>query len=276
MSEKAKKYSFEEMIIQCCKSDEFKLRKWIKKVLTRSGFSIQEDNYESDRRGQYSGIHNLLAIRGKNAKVCLVAHTDVCRDHRGGPSIAPEPVIKVDEFGGKRIIQDKTCKTQVGGDDRLGVAINMWIALNTGYDMGMLFTTDEEVGIVSAQRVRFPELMEFELLCQVDRGRHSRQIVTNIGGLELCNEEVAEKLIKISEEMGIPRYQISGLITDVYAIRRNKMCKQAINLTCGYYSAENRDEWICIEEARDTVKFVSSIIQKYDIGEVLIAEKLCA
>jgi hypothetical protein len=169
----------------------------------------------------------------------------------------------------KQIIQDRDCEVQVGGDDRLGVAINSWIALNTGYDLGLLFTTDEEVGVVSAEYVHFPELLDFDLLLQVDRGNRSHQLVKSIGGEELCSFNTAKRLIEISKNIEHPRYIVDGMLTDVLALKINNMCKEAVNMTCGYHNSigAQKNEYIDIQEAKDTLQYVSSIIQYYDLRQ---------
>jgi hypothetical protein len=263
------KHSFENFIAQCCKSREWDLRTFLKRVLSKAGFTIQEDDYKTHRGPQYNNVHNMLAIRGK-PRVCLVAHTDVCRDHAyGSPNV--DPIIKTHSIQGeiRSIIQDRYCNVQVGGDDRLGVAINTWIALNTGYDLALLFTTDEEVGLVSAEQVKFPELLEFDILLQVDRGNHSDQLVTTIGGCQLCSEITARRLLKISEDINLPRYRVNGMMTDVLAIKTNHMCNDAVNMTCGYHNSigADQDEYIDIQESKDTVKYVSNIIKYYYLNE---------
>jgi hypothetical protein len=265
------KHSFEQFIMNTCKAREWDLRTFLRRVLTNAGFTIQEDDYISDRASMnpnYKSVHNMLAIRGE-PKVCLISHTDTCRDHEKINPPDVEPVIKKAMKDGKetRIIQDKFCMNQVGGDDRLGVSINTWIALNTGYDMALLFTTDEEIGNEGADHVNFPELMNYELLAQVDRGNRSDQIVNEIGMTQLCSNQMLNRLIKISEEMGSPRYSVSGMMTDVLSIKRRGKCKEAINMTCGYHNSigNQRDEYIDINEAKSTMKFVSEIIKYYDL-----------
>lgn len=260
------KYSFENFIMQCCKAKEWDLRKFLKHKLIKTGFEIKEDDFRSYRGGKYSTVHNMLATRGRNPRVCLVAHTDVCRDHAyGAPDV--DPAIKIKQSAGelRPIIQDRHNKFQVGGDDRLGVAINTWIALNTGYDMSLLFTTDEEVGVVSAEYLKFPELLSFDLLVQVDRGNHSHQLVTAIGGWQLCTERTARRLLNIASEIELPRYTVNGMLTDVLAIKSNRMCKEAVNMTCGYHNSygADKDEYIDIQEAKDTMRYVSNIVQYY-------------
>lgn len=286
--------SFEEFIIQCCKASEPQLRKWIKKVLPRYGFTIQEDNYLSERvssQKEFATVHNMLAIRANKGdpRICLVAHTDVCRDHKrmdsdvifyGNPANCPkhakmvEPIIKhveleEEDTGTQRlVIQDKNSNTQVGGDDRLGVAINLWIALQTGYNLALYFPTDEEVGLKSARMVEFPELKEYDLCIEVDRGNHSNELVNKIHSTALCDYDTTTRLLSIAYDVGHPRTLVNGNGTDVYALKERKMCKNAVNMTCGYHSSHGSgpNEYIDIEEARHTMYYVSAIIRDYELN----------
>lgn len=288
---------FEHHIMQCCKAPEWELRKFLKKVLIRAGFQIFEDDYKSERvekDSRYAGVHNMVAIRG-NPNVCLVAHTDVCRDHEELRSESRyggygeyhywmydrhdedtskvkiprkvEPVIKKVEHEGKirRVIQDKECRLQVGGDDRLGVAINTWIALNSGYDLGLYFPTDEEIGLKSARACEMPQLKDFSLLVQVDRGNHSDELVIKIGGEILCSYDTAVRLLEIAYDNNMPRAPVTGLATDVYALKTKGQCKEAVNMTCGYHHSHSAspNEYIEIDEARATMRYVAEIVKNY-------------
>jgi hypothetical protein len=287
--------AYEYHIIQCCKNDEWVLRSWLRKVLGRAGFTIYEDGYQTDRikkDKRYSTVHNMLAIRGDKPKVCLVAHTDVCRDHdssrynimgeyswmadREEESVGAksqmsnqkvEPVIKMVEHEGKmrRIIQDKDCKLQVGGDDRLGVAINTWIALNTGYPMGLFFPTDEEIGLKSAGACEMKELKQFELCVQTDRGNHSNQIVFKISNEVLIQYDNAVRLLEIAYDIGLPREPVNGMSTDVYALHKKGIINDAINLTVGYHASHGSSsgEYIEVSEARDAMKYVNAIVKDF-------------
>lgn len=291
---------FERHIIQCCKAPEWELRKWLRKVLTRAGFEIFEDNYRSERTSKdkrYESVHNMIAVRG-NPNVCLVAHTDVCRDHEdlradsrfGGYGEyhhwmhnrhenessgsaervrKVEPVIKKVEQDGKirRVIQDKNCTSQVGGDDRLGVAINTYIALNTGYDLGLYFPTDEEIGLKSARACEMQRLKDFDLLVEVDRGNHSDELVIKISNEILCSYDTAVRLLEIAYDNGMPRAPVTGMSTDVYALKGRGMCREAVNMTCGYHHSfsASPNEYIDIDEARSTMRYVAEIVKDYYI-----------
>lgn len=264
------KNTFEDFIIDCCKLNEWTLRDELKTLLTENGFTIVEDEYKSplNKGEKYNTIHNMLAIRG-TPRVCLVAHTDVCRDYNGEIPPEVEPVIK-EQFG-KSIIQDKDCKTQVGGDDRLGVAINTWVAIKGKEDLALLYTTDEEAGVISASQLRLEQLKGYELLVQVDRGNRSNQLVSHISGRRLCANNVVQRLLQISLDIGLPRYEVEGFLTDVLAIKRNGMCKDAVNMTCGYHQSygDQPDEFIDIEEAKQTLEYVNSIVNYYTAGKDL-------
>lgn len=261
---------FEAFIIKCCSLSEWDLRAFLQEELGAAGFTIQKDDYQSWRPGKFKTITNMLAIRGESPSICLVAHTDVCRDHGVNPKIKYllSPIVKA--RGNKRIIQDRYCKVQTGGDDRLGVAINTWIALNTGYDMGLLFTTDEEIGAISADYANFKELNDFEILVEVDRGNHSNQLVTSISGHRLCSPEVAQRLLRIAEQTGNPRTPVQGLLTDVLCIKKNNMCKNAVNMTCGYHNSygSSANEFIDVKEAEETRNYVNEIIKNYELEHI--------
>jgi hypothetical protein len=294
------KHGFENFMMQCLKAPEAQFRRWLHKVLTRAGFEIFEDAYESDRASKdssYKTVHNMLAIRGNKPNICLVAHTDVCRDHemlresRYGSMgeyshfnqgrhtsadeilkrapVLVEPVIKswIDERGPHRIIQDKNCKIQVGGDDRLGCAINTYIALNSGYAMGLLFTTDEESGLKSARVCDFPQFKDFELMAQVDRGNNSNEVVIKISGDILCTYETAAGLLEIAYDIGLPRTCVTGAHTDVYAMHSQGRIRDCVNMTCGYHNSHGADptEYIDVQEAKDTLKYVYEIVKRYDL-----------
>ena len=271
---------FADLIVTCCKLSEPKLRSYIKKVLIDKNFSIQEDCYQSKKLGKYSNISNLLVIR-QTPKICLVSHTDVCRDHESikeqysiktAPSNQVNPTIKklIHLERLVTVIQDKDCLVQVGGDDRTGVAIELWLAMKTDLPMALLFTTDEEIGLLSARQVEFPELMNFELLVQIDRGNQpNQQIVTQVAGIQLCEESLANLLVRLSRKQGIPRQKVTGYGTDVVAIKARGKCRNAINLTCGYHNSfgHHPSEYIVIHEAEETMEYVKNILEFFSSSD---------
>ena len=261
------KYSFEQFIAKCCRAKETDLRKFIKKVLAREGFKLIEDDFRSKK----NGVPNLLAVRGR-PNVALLAHTDVCREHNNITN-QPTPEFKTRLVDGEErlILTDKYYGMQIGGDDRLGVAINLWIALNTGYeDLALLFLTDEELGTISSDHLNLKYVNDFKLLVQVDRGNHSNQLVTGIYGLRICSPSMTKQLLDITKDIGSPRYAVDGMLTDVYTIKYNGYKGDAINMTCGYHNSygSSGSEYIDVKEARDTMKFVAEIVKRDYLGEL--------
>ncbi len=256
-----KALSFEDLLIWTCAQQEDNLRTTAKEVLVNYGFSYKEDEYKTYR--EVDGINNILFTRG-DPQFCLVAHTDVCRDHTASRNgtlwMNPEPVFK--DLDGRKIIQDKNNEVQVGGDDRVGVAISLWCALHTDKPISILFTTDEEVGLVSAEEVKFEELNNYKLLIQIDRGNNTNQIVNKISKLDICDEETTNFIAEKMASLNMNREFVVGKLTDVYAIKKNQMCKNAINMTCGYYNSKYDSplEYIDVEEANDTKNLVIGLI----------------
>lgn len=266
-----KSLSFQDLIIWCCVVDEVSLRKNIKKVLSNNNFSYVEDDYVSDRATSYSKneLVNLLLVRGNKPNYCLVAHTDVCRDHTSFEDktgiLFPIPVVKT--LNNRKILQDKNCNTQVGGDDRLGVAIILWCALHTNHDFGILFTTDEESGLVSASKAQFNQLNNFKLLIEIDRGNQSNQLVNQIKDLKICEDKIVEKLLAKLASIDLPRTLVNGGRTDVYILKKNNVCQNAINMTCGYHESYNDSglEYIDLQEAEDTKKCIISFLEDHNL-----------
>ena len=143
--------------------------------------------------------------------------------------------------------------------------------MNTGYDLALLFTTDEEAGCVSSDKITeetFPQLLTYDLVVQTDRGNHSDQLVVSIGGTQICSKEMSEKLLGIAEKIGMPRCQVRGLMTDVQILKENGMIANGCNMTVGYHNSvgSNPTEFIDIEEAYDTLEYVANIIKCFDLG----------
>jgi acetylornithine deacetylase/succinyl-diaminopimelate desuccinylase-like protein len=74
--------------------------------------------------------------------------------------------------------------------------------------------------------------------------------------------------LQIAYDMGKPRKIVTGANTDVYALKDRKIIKNAVNMTCGYHASvsASANEYIDIEEARDTMKYVAAIVKDYNIS----------
>ena len=255
---------FERALIAACAADESVLRRELAAELCGAGFELFFDDYRATSRRDDAAreLPNLLAVRGA-PRVCLVAHTDLVRDHRGyaGDRGRVEPIVRRDPATCRRIVTDRTNATQVGGDDRVGVAIARMIALESRRAIAILLTTDEEIGLQGAAAVPDAWLERFELFVQIDRGsRFGRELVTQIGGTRLCSAEREARLLAIAEALGAPRVPVVGGSTDVAELKAHGMRADAVNLTCGYYAPHSADEWVDVEEAEEAARYVRAIL----------------
>jgi len=241
----------------CCAATESALRGWLEDALPRLGFGLEHDDYAVSEDCPHS---NLLARRGE-PRVVLVAHTDTCRGHRYADS-RTEPCLRKGVRGRARrwVLQDRGCQVQLGADDRLGVAIATWIASETRAPLGLLFTTDEEIGLLSAGHVPVAWGEGCDLFVQIDRGAERPQLVTSIAGMPLCSKETEASLLVLAGGIGLPREVANGRGTDVFVLKDRGVAREAVNLTCGYHRSHREDEFVDVLEAWETVRFVREVV----------------
>ena len=249
-------WDLETLLVATCVADETALQRTLTSELAGAGFATRRDRYRpSPRAFPPRDVTNLLFVRGA-PRVCLVAHTDVVRDH-GGVATAPTPHVVSDPATGRRVLADRARATPIGGDDRVGVAIIRWLAQTTTAPMAALFTTDEEIGLDGAYAVPMAWLEPFELLVEIDRrSDHGRELVTQIFGRRLCTDERAARLLAIAADVGMPRTTVMGLATDVYAFAARGFRGDAVNLSCGYHEPHAPEEWVDMREAAETATYV--------------------
>jgi len=248
-------------VITCCEQPEPALRRYLRNLLSRNGFVIETDRYRSPRACR---TPNLRAVRGAPT-LGLIAHTDTCREHEEDIR-HPRPVVCTRETrrGQRQVIQDRSTSVQLGGDDRLGVAIITWAALAMpDAPLSLLFTTDEEIGLQSAAELPESWTRCLDLLVEVDRGNQAEaQLVTSIGGLRLCSARTERMLLEVARACGHPRVAVEGRLTDVYEIVARGACENAVNMTCGYHDSvwASGREYIDVLEAVETLAYVRAII----------------
>lgn len=248
---------FVRHVARCCAAAESALRRWLETELPKAGFSLHHDDYATTEGRPHP---NLLARRGEPS-VVLVTHTDTCREH-AHPGRRSDPCLRKVVRGGTRrwILQDRACRVQLGADDRLGVAIATWVGARARVPLGLLFTTDEEIGLRSARHVPVAWGDGCDLFVQIDRGADEPQLVTSIHGMPLCGKDTERSLIATAEGVGLPRAVADGRGTDVFVLKMQGVVREAVNLTCGYHRAHREDEFVDVQEAWETVELVRAIV----------------
>ena len=169
--------------------------------------------------------------------ILLVAHLDTV--HKELPK-----TIHYDKI--KRILSSPE---GIGGDDRCGVYMIFEIVKH--HKCSVLFCEDEEIGAKGAHKFVQSSVskgLEFNYIMEFDRKGRNDAVFYD------CNNEDFEKFI--TKEFFKTAY---GSFSDISVIAPELGCA-AVNLSCGYYNAHTKDEYVvwgemqkCIDAACDII-----------------------
>lgn len=139
----------------------------------------------------------------------------------------------------------------IGGDDRCGVY--MIFKVIKKYNCSVLFCEDEEIGMVGAGKFVKSDLakdLQFNYIIEFDR-RGSNDAVF----YDCDNPEFEEFITK-------EFYQTSfGSFSDISTIAPALGCA-AVNLSCGYYNAHTKDEYVVMEEMENSIYVTCKILDR--------------
>ena len=139
----------------------------------------------------------------------------------------------------------------IGGDDRCGVY--MIFEVIKKYNCSVLFCEDEEIGMVGAGKFVKSDLakdLQFNYIIEFDR-RGSNDAVF----YDCDNPEFEEFITK-------EFYQTSfGSFSDISTIAPALGCA-AVNLSCGYYNAHTKDEYVVMEEMENSIYVTCKILDR--------------
>ncbi|WP_164669398.1 M20/M25/M40 family metallo-hydrolase [Virgibacillus doumboii] len=223
---------------------EDKIREYVKGKL-----SPYVDYLSIDRHG------NLLAEKtyksGNGPTILLNAHLDtVCE-------IESDRVIK------KENNIWSSSKGILGGDDRAGVAVLLFIAehlSNSSFNgkVKFIFTVEEESGLVGANHLDDYFLWGTDAAIVVDR-RGKGDIVTSCGGyIPFCDEVYGEFFETIAEKEGLSGWSCTnGGSSDTRIWAEHGI--QCVNLSAGYRNEHTDNEYLDVEAAYETVSLIKGI-----------------
>ena len=188
---------------------------------------------------------NFILVHGQ-APVMLVAHLDTVHE---------EPVRDICLSADGNIIMSPQ---GIGGDDRCGV-----FALVSAYDLAdkkpwLLFTCDEEIGGLGAKKFciahsqhQLPkELDNLKFLIELDRKGKSDAVYYRCANTDF-EEYITGKGFKTAQ----------GSFSDISLIAP-ELKIAAVNLSCGYYQAHTRHEYINRSQLDATIHTVVDIISE--------------
>ena len=222
---KNKKYA---KFFQLCKKDQDELKSYLYGFLERFDYQV------NDRPG-------FLFAKG-DSDICLIAHMDTV--HKDKPTVFEE-----------RVENDKHylhSPQGIGGDDRCGVYIITRLIVE-GFRPSILFTEDEEIGCVGAQKfsasVFCKELEDCKFLVQLDRRGDNDAVYYDLDNVDFENY--------ITELTGYKT--ADGSCSDISEIAPS--CGvAAVNLSSGYYHEHTLSEDVCWEDMLKTMEAVRTIL----------------
>ena len=208
-----------------CRKSQKKLKKYVKNKLMETHDEVISDNGFVYAQGKFP--------------VLLVAHMDTV--HKELPTTILHDGDNISSPNG------------IGGDDRCG--IYMMLEIIKKHHCSVLFCEDEEIGMVGAEKFIKTELAkslvgQFNYIIEFDR-RGSNDAVF----YDCANEEFEEF---ITREFYKTEY---GSFSDISTIAPF-LETAAVNLSCGYYRAHTKDEYVVFSEMETSMKQAMKILSR--------------
>ena len=192
-------------------------------------------------KNQYDNVVNedgFLFAKG-NIPVLLVAHMDTV--HKELPQMfvynAKTSVISSPQG--------------IGGDDRCGVY--MILDIVDKIKCSVLFCEDEEIGAVGAEKFTETELaktLEFNYIIEFDRAHANDAVFYNCDNIDFENF-ITQEFYKTS----------LGSFSDISVLAPALGCA-AVNLSCGYYNAHMKTEYVNLKEMQASINHAIRIIER--------------
>lgn len=139
----------------------------------------------------------------------------------------------------------------IGGDDRCGVY--MILDIIKRYNCSVLFCEDEEIGCVGAEKFAKTELVQnltFNYIIEFDRKGNKDAVFYN------CDNPEFEEFI--TKEYFKTAY---GSFSDISVVAPVLKCA-AVNLSCGYYNAHTKSEYVVVSEMKNSIRMACKILDR--------------
>ena len=213
------------IFIDICKMSQKSLKKYVAKQLKKTHEDIIVEDGFVYAQGKYP--------------VLLVAHMDTV--HKNLPHFIKSEGDKLSSPNG------------IGGDDRCGVYMILEIVKR--YNCSVLFCEDEEIGCVGAVKFTQTKLADelvgqFNYIMEFDRRGNNDAVF-----YECDNPEFEEFITKEFYKTA------SGSFSDISEIAPVLECA-AVNLSCGYYNAHTKDEYVVWSEMETSIKEAMKILER--------------
>lgn len=202
------------------------LKAYLAKLLSGKGYTcLNEEGF-------------LYAIPRKNPiSVLMVAHLD---------TVHKEPVKEIHK---QKLVDGNThvfSPQGIGGDDRCGVWAIMKL-VQKGDRPYILFCEDEEIGNVGARKFKHKPPVKY--MVELDR-RGNKDAV-------FYSNDNREFIKWITEQTGFEEEH--GSCSDISTLMPATGIA-GVNLSCGYYNAHTKDEYIVLEELDNTIEVCHKLL----------------
>ena len=174
-----------------------------------------------------------------NFPVLLVAHMDTV--HKNLPST----ILYNSET------QTVSSPNGIGGDDRCG--IYMVLEVVKKFNCSVLFTEDEEIGGVGAEKfikTKLARELEFNYMIEFDRANSNDAVFYDCDNPEF-EDFITKEFYKTSW----------GSYSDISTLAPYVGCA-AVNLSCGYYKAHTKDEYVILSEMKNSIEAACKILER--------------
>ena len=211
--------------IKMCKMSQKQLKKYVVKQLRKTHNTIHTgDGY--------------VFAKG-TLPIMLVAHLDTV--HEKLP----------DKFYYDQQTDSISSPNGIGGDDRCGVYMIFEIVKK--YNCSVLFCEDEEIGGIGAQKfinTKTANELEFNYLLEFDRKGSNDAVF-----YDCDNPEFTEFITKDFYK------EATGTFSDISELAPFFGCAAA-NLSCGYYNAHKKDEYVVFGQMERSIKAACDILER--------------
>lgn len=213
-----------ERLENICRIGQRKLKSKLANALSESGYNVIKNK-------------GFLFAKG-DIPICLVAHMDTVHE------IPPHHFVYSD---------GKLSSPQgIGGDDRCGIYAIMEIIKR--HKCSVLFCEDEEVGAVGAEHFIESDIskdLDFNYMIELDRTGSNDAVFYD------CDNPEFEEFIIMDGNWATD----FGSFSDISVLAPALGCA-AVNLSCGYYCAHTKNEYIVLDELEQCIENVCALIER--------------
>ena len=220
------------------------MKKSFEKILRKSQVELKkyvERRLEETHKGKITVADGFVYAQG-TFPVLLIAHLDTVH------KILPYFILTSKDKNGNKTLSSPS---GIGGDDRCGVY--MIFEVLKKFNCSVLFCEDEEIGCIGATKFTehsISDELQFNYIIEFDRKGSNDAVF-----YDCDNPEFEEFITKEFFELNW------GSMSDISVVAPYLGCA-AVNLSCGYYNAHTKDEYVVVEEMEKVIEEACKLLAR--------------